>query len=207
MVSPVRTSTVSFQTRFASGSPSRASTRNRPAPWTWNGWCIGWSESISFTRRIFTWSPTRNCQSIAWFGVAGVLVDQLPAHVGRRRDPVDLDHVVLPLDPADGGVVVAVVVVGMLVIVVVVTVRVVAVVVIAVVVLVAFVAVTAARRRNDVRRQELHAALRALVRRFADDLGVHRADVGDRRSASSFMPHFGHLPGSALTTSGCIGHV
>ena len=66
-ISPVRTSTVSFQTRFGSTSPSRARTRNRPAPWTWNGWCIGWSESISLTSRIFTRSPTRNCQSIAWF--------------------------------------------------------------------------------------------------------------------------------------------
>src|SRR5687768_6739875 len=41
-VSPVRTRTVSFQTRFASGTPSRARTTKRPAPWTWKGWCIGW---------------------------------------------------------------------------------------------------------------------------------------------------------------------
>ena len=27
-------------------------------------------------------------------------VDELPAHVGGRGQPVDLDHVVLPLDPA-----------------------------------------------------------------------------------------------------------
>ena len=33
-------------------------------------------------------------------GGTGVAVDELPAHVGRRRQPVDLDHVVLPLDPA-----------------------------------------------------------------------------------------------------------
>src|SRR5664279_1672708 len=44
--------------------PSRLRIRNRPAPCTWNGWCIGWSESISLTSRIFTWSPTRNRQSI-----------------------------------------------------------------------------------------------------------------------------------------------
>jgi FtsP/CotA-like multicopper oxidase with cupredoxin domain len=31
-------------------------------PWMWNGWCIGWSDSISLTRRIFTWSPTVNRQ-------------------------------------------------------------------------------------------------------------------------------------------------
>ena len=69
-VSPVRTSTVSFQTRFGSTTPSRARTRNRPAPWMWNGWCIGWSESISLTRRIFTRSPTRNRQSISWFSAS-----------------------------------------------------------------------------------------------------------------------------------------
>src|SRR3954471_22906238 len=28
----------------------------------------------------------------------GIAVDQLPAHVGRRGEPVDLDHVVLPFD-------------------------------------------------------------------------------------------------------------
>ena len=66
-VSPRRTSTVSFHTRFGSMVPSRLRIRNRPAPCTWNGWCIGWSESISLTSRIFTWSPTRNRQSIPWF--------------------------------------------------------------------------------------------------------------------------------------------
>src|SRR5512134_2137827 len=65
-VSPVRTRTVSFQTRLASGTPSRASTTKRPAPWTWNGWCIGWSESISLTSRSLTRSPTVNVQSIPW---------------------------------------------------------------------------------------------------------------------------------------------
>src|SRR5829696_4103396 len=66
-VSPVLTSTVSLQTRFGSTSPLRTRVRNRPAPWTWNGWCIGWSESISFTRRTFTRSPTRSFHSIARF--------------------------------------------------------------------------------------------------------------------------------------------
>ena len=76
------------------------STRKRPAPWTWNGWCIGWSESISLTRRIFTWSPTRNVPVDRVVLGAGGAVDELPAHVLRRRHPVDLDHVVLPLDAA-----------------------------------------------------------------------------------------------------------
>src|SRR6476659_2986666 len=53
-VSPVRTRTVSFQTRFSSATPPRASTTKRPAPWMWNGWCIGWSESISLTSRSLT---------------------------------------------------------------------------------------------------------------------------------------------------------
>jgi hypothetical protein len=34
---PVRMSTVSFHTRFGSTVPSRARTRNRPAPWRWKG--------------------------------------------------------------------------------------------------------------------------------------------------------------------------
>src|SRR3954452_10022512 len=36
-VSPARSSTVSFHTRLGSGCPSRDRTRNRPAPWMWNG--------------------------------------------------------------------------------------------------------------------------------------------------------------------------
>ena len=68
-VSPARTSTVSFHTRFDSGTSSRAMTRKRPAPWMWNGWCIGWSLSIVLTRRIFTRSPTRNDQSMAWLAL------------------------------------------------------------------------------------------------------------------------------------------
>ena len=66
-VSPARSSTVSFHTRLGSGCPSRDRMRNRPAPWTWNGWCIGWSESISLTSRIFTRSPTVNDQLISPF--------------------------------------------------------------------------------------------------------------------------------------------
>ena len=37
--------------------------------------------------------------------VAGGLVDQLPAHVRRGGEPVDLDHVVFPLDATRRGVV------------------------------------------------------------------------------------------------------
>ena len=58
--SPVRTTTVSFQARLGSVTPSRLRTRNRPAPWTWKEWCIGWSAAISLSRRILTLSPTRN---------------------------------------------------------------------------------------------------------------------------------------------------
>ena len=58
---------MSFHTRLGSGLPSLERTRKRPAPWTWNGWCIGWSDSISLTSRIFTLSPTLNAQEIRWF--------------------------------------------------------------------------------------------------------------------------------------------
>ena len=59
----------------------RGQDQERPAPCTWNGWCIGWSESISLTSRIFTRSPTRNRQSIACVRSPGVPVDQDPPHV------------------------------------------------------------------------------------------------------------------------------
>ena len=59
---------------------------------------MGWSESISLTRRIFTVAdpkpPVDPC-----ILRARLAVDELPAHVRRRRHPVDLDHVVFPLDP------------------------------------------------------------------------------------------------------------
>ena len=165
-VSPVRTSTVSLQTRLGSTSPSRARTRKRPAPWMWNGWCIGWSESISLTSRIFTRSPTRNRQSIAWFAASVGAVDELPAHVRRRREPVDVDHVVFPLDAARVRVAVrrgrrgsscscsCVVLV------------------------LARARGSPACAPDEPRRQQLHAALRAAVGRLArDDLGVHRAGV------------------------------
>lgn len=41
VVCPVYTSTVSFHTRFGSTTPSRVSTRKRPAPCRWIGCCIG----------------------------------------------------------------------------------------------------------------------------------------------------------------------
>jgi hypothetical protein len=41
--------------------------RKRPAPWTWKGWCMGWSPAISLSSRILTRSPTRKRQSIAAF--------------------------------------------------------------------------------------------------------------------------------------------
>src|SRR3954464_10910035 len=51
-------------------------------------------------------------------GGVGGAVDQLPAGVGRRGDPVDVDHVVLPLAAAGRGVVVRVVGVRLVVVVV-----------------------------------------------------------------------------------------
>src|SRR3954451_20630947 len=38
--------------RLSSSTPSRSKTRRRPPPWTWRGWCIEWSESISLTGSI-----------------------------------------------------------------------------------------------------------------------------------------------------------
>ena len=92
----------------------------------------------------------------------GRAIDQLPAGVRRRRDLVDLDHVVLPLDPIRGGVVVAVPVAVLVVV---------AVLVLAVLVLVV------ASRLGDVGGQQLHAAARAAARLFGDHLGMHGAHV------------------------------
>ena len=195
-VCPVRTSTVSFQTRFGSATPSRASTRKRPAPCRWNGWCIGWSESISLTSRILTRSPDGELPVDGGAVGAGGPVQQLPAHGRGGGQPVHLDHVVFPLDarrPAGPWPCVrrgrgrqrA--------------------------------RLCSFHRRGISRaaglgtvcgREQLHAALRAAARLVAGHLRMHRAGVAGRRRrwvASSFMPHFGQRPGSSLVTSGCIG--
>ena len=97
-VSPVRTSTVSFQTRFGSTTPSRARTRKRPAPWTWKGW---WHRVVGV--HLVDQAELHlvaDAERPVDLGVlrAGLAVDELPAHVGRGRHPVDLDHVVFPFD-------------------------------------------------------------------------------------------------------------
>ena len=68
---------------------------------------MGWSESISLTSRILTRSPTVNRQSIAVVGRAGGPVHELPVHVGGGGQPVDLHHVVFPLDAVARSVLVA----------------------------------------------------------------------------------------------------
>ena len=75
-----------------------------------------------------------------------------------------------------------------------------------VLVVVTLVSVTGSRV-DERRRHQLHLALRAVARLVAHDLGMHRTGValGGAATASSFIPHFGQLPGSSLTTSGCIG--
>ena len=71
------------------------------------------SESISFTSRSLTLSPTRNLQSIAWT-TAPVSRSMRFQRMFAGVDPADVDHVVLPLDPA-GVRVLPVAVVGVLV--------------------------------------------------------------------------------------------
>ena len=91
------------------------------------------------------------------FGV-GVAVDELPAHVRWGGHPIDVDHVVFPLDATGRGVVVAFVLV--------------------VVTLVSM----SASGVDESGRHELHLALRAVARLVAHDLGMHRARVtGARR--------------------------
>lgn len=117
---------------------------------------MGWSESISLTSRILTRSP----------GVleSGGPVDQLPAHVGRGGQPVDLDHVVFPLDAVAAAVYVLVVAAAGRVV------RGVGVV------------VTAGRRGGRLLRgQQLHAAFGAAAGLGAGDLEVHGAGVHGRR--------------------------
>ena len=53
---------------------------------------------MSLTRRILTWSPTRERPVDLPVGLAGVAVDEPPDHVARVRCPVDLGHEVFPLE-------------------------------------------------------------------------------------------------------------
>src|SRR5215208_4243399 len=50
--------------RSSSSTPSWSKTRRRPPPWTWRGWCIEWSESISLTGSIFTRVPEQDRASL-----------------------------------------------------------------------------------------------------------------------------------------------
>jgi hypothetical protein len=120
------------------------------------------------TSRIFTRSPTRKAPVDSRPLGAGRSVDQLRAHVGRRRHAVDLDHVVFPLDAAG---VVGVALAGM------------------VVFATRVAAFAGGRPRHELRRHQLHAALRAAVRLVAPYLGVHRTGVGDRRDRGSEQLH------------------
>ena len=86
------------------------------------------------------------------------VIDELPAHVGGSRDPVDLDHVVLPLDPLRGVMLMLATVVP-------------------VSALVEPMPVFVSALWHQASWHELHAALRATIRCIARHLGVHRADV------------------------------
>ena len=63
----VRTSTVSFQARLAPDHSVAGENEEAASAVDVEGCGIGWSESISLTRRSFTWSPTRKRQSICAF--------------------------------------------------------------------------------------------------------------------------------------------
>src|SRR6185437_16084948 len=176
-VSPVRISTVSFQTRFCSGWPSLAKIKNRPAPWMWNGWCIGWSESISLTSRILTRSPTRKRQLMAWFSassdrsisfqrvLAGV-VSRLTSTISSSLDPANLVLMLaMVVLVSDLAVMRLVLVMRRLIAMLVVAMRM-------------RVALSA---RDEARRYQLHSALRTAVWLFARHLRVHRAGIASRR--------------------------
>ena len=103
-VSPVRTSTVSFQTRF--GSTDVVASQDQEA--------AGAVDVERVRHRMVRVHLVHEAQlhlvtdvegpvDLRVFG-ARVAVDELPARVRGRRHPVDLDHVVFPLD-ALGGVV------------------------------------------------------------------------------------------------------
>ena len=117
---------------------------------------------------------------------AGVAIDELPAHVRGRGLPVDLDHVVFPLDPLRGVVsvlglavlmvvtaVVAVLVVGGVAL----SGRPLLVLGFMPVVVVVLVSVPAAGL-HEACREELHAALRTPVGLVARHLWMHRTDIG-----------------------------
>ena len=106
-VSPVRTSTVSFQTRLGS-TDAVAAEDEEPA------------RAVDVERVVHRMVGVHLVDEADLHLVAdpeppvdrvvlgvGRAVDELPAHVRRRRDLVDLDHVVFPLDAAGGLVAVA----------------------------------------------------------------------------------------------------
>src|SRR5215211_1621597 len=72
---PVRTSTVSFQTRLGSGTPSRARTRNRPAPWRSPSSMAAWS--------MAAWSMWLSSMAVcSW--VPGKTASSFMPHLGQR---------------------------------------------------------------------------------------------------------------------------
>ena len=108
-VSPVRTSTVSFQTRL--GSTTAVAAQDEEA-----------TRAVDVERVVHRMvgvhlvdepdlhlvaDPEPPVDRVVLGARAGRPVDELPAHVRRRRHPVDLDHVVFPLDAAGGVVLVA----------------------------------------------------------------------------------------------------
>ena len=147
---------------------------------------------------------------------AGCAVDQLPAHVLRRGHPVDLDHVVLPLDGAGSAMPVALAVVRVLIALGVMVVSLSGVVVlvgaavqlvfIGVVLMVIAMSFVLCTRVDERGGQEFipHSGQRpGSLLTISGCMG--QVYVVGAAVASSAMPHFGQRPGSSRTTSGCIG--
>jgi hypothetical protein len=197
-VSPVRTSTVSFQTRFGSSTPSRARTRKAPGAVDVEGVRHRMVGVHLVDEADLDLIADANFQSMAAFAAPGVAVDELPAHVLCCRPPIHLDHVVFPLDAPRMVMAVR----GM------VSTLMFRIVIVRLLVGHVFVVPSGLRRVDKVCRHELHAALRTTVGRVAGDVWVHGADVA-RRSLDREELHsaLGAATGSSLTMAGCIGHV
>ncbi len=97
-ISPVRTSTVSFHTRLGSALAVAGEDQEAAGPVDVEG-VVHRVVGVHLVDQADL-HPVADRELPLDGGVLGLgrAVDQLPAHVRRRRDPVDLHHVVFPLD-------------------------------------------------------------------------------------------------------------
>jgi hypothetical protein len=111
----VRISTVSFHTRFGSTLPSRARTRNRPAPVEMERVMHG---MVGFhlvdqpdLDPLSDAEPPVDCRAVHPSGA----IEEPPVHGRIGARPIDLDHVVFPLDPVGGAMPSVIAMVGVMV--------------------------------------------------------------------------------------------